>query len=155
MDGPANDRRMKSRREPRPRCRRAVPARRAAARAVSMRALQPPAAEAGSLQSADDVRVRLHHIPDEAAAVVLDHQKDRALVDAEIVVVEPAVVGIDGSFSYEGSLLPERRVERVEESVLLIEGVAIARFHFGDGGNDELRSKRDRSDRGGRRDRAV
>src|SRR5262245_3627192 len=53
---------------------------------------QPAAGEARALQAATDVRIALHQLPDEAAAVVLDHRHDRPLVDAEIVAVDPADV---------------------------------------------------------------
>ena len=45
-----------------------------------------------------------HHVPDQPAAVVLDHRQDRALVDAEIVAVEPAAAGHDGGRACSGTL---------------------------------------------------
>src|SRR5262249_36407701 len=53
------------------------------------RLCEPAAGEARALQSAPDVRIALHELPDEAAAIVLDHRHDRALVDAEVVGVDP------------------------------------------------------------------
>src|SRR5262245_42482904 len=62
------------------------------ARLLRRRGRQPAAGEACALQAATNVRVTLHQLPDEPAAIVLDHRHDRALVDAEIVAVDPADV---------------------------------------------------------------
>src|SRR6185312_1982238 len=90
---------------------------------------EPAAAETGTLQAANDVRVGFHHVPDESAAVVLDHDQDGALVDAEIVDVEPAERGVDGA----GLLLAlrgEGRIEGVDEAVGLVQLVAVDLAHL-------------------------
>src|SRR5579862_3848752 len=50
--------------------------------------LQPAALEAGALETPPDVLIIPHDAPDEVAAVVLEHDEDRSLVNREIVVVE-------------------------------------------------------------------
>ena len=58
-------------------------------------AAEPAAGKARPLEPAAEMRIAAHHLPDEAAAVILDHRQDRALVDAEIVGVVPALARHD------------------------------------------------------------
>src|SRR5581483_2839787 len=49
------------------------------------RPLQPAAPEAGAAQPRNHRRAAAHEVPDEAGAVVFNHQHHRPLVDAELV----------------------------------------------------------------------
>src|SRR3546814_15501479 len=53
------------------------------------RALKPAAGEARALQSGDDRRVASHIFPYKISAMVGDHRQNRALIDAEIIGIEP------------------------------------------------------------------
>src|SRR3546814_5420698 len=59
------------------------------------RALKPAAGEARALQSGDDRRVASHIFPYKISAMVGDHRQNRALIDAEIIGIEPPQFGID------------------------------------------------------------
>src|SRR5207253_8434770 len=72
----------------RPRSRR--PPARATGEALVRGSVEPSAREARPLQPLHDVRILAHRSPDELRPVVFDHRDDRALVDPEIVDVDPA-----------------------------------------------------------------
>src|SRR5512145_169251 len=57
-------------------------------------ARQPPSAEPRATEAGFDVRTAPHEPPDEIGAPVLDHEQDRALIDTEVVAIEPAEGGI-------------------------------------------------------------
>ena len=65
-------------------------------RRVADRRLQPAAREAGAAQPRDDVRAPTHDVPDQAGAVVFDHQHHGPLVDAELVLRDPPARGAAG-----------------------------------------------------------
>src|SRR6516225_8567226 len=74
------------------RARAKLTAARPRARPQSLSGCEPAARESGALQPLTEVRIGAHHPPDEIAAVVLDHGDDRALVDPDVVRVNPAGV---------------------------------------------------------------
>src|SRR6185295_2135365 len=78
---------------------------------------EPAPGEAGALQAAPKICVLAHHAPDERAAMVFDHRQDRALVDPDVVVGDPAEVADDAAVP-ERDVERERPVEGVEEAVL-------------------------------------
>src|SRR5688500_18355324 len=53
----------------------------------------PAAGEARAAESTNDVRVLLHELPQESGAMILDHRHDGALIDPDVVVIEPAFAG--------------------------------------------------------------
>lgn len=81
------------------------------------RSAQPPALEAGASQPAHDPRAPLHSFPDRSGAVVLDHQRERTLVDAIDPRADPArllairgwIGGIEGGFVENAQSLEEIR----------------------------------------------
>ena len=87
------------------------------------------------------MRILLHYVPHQSTAVVLDHDDDRSLIDAEVVDVEPAQIGIDGSVLRRAAV---SRVERIGKSVLPVERRTIAALHLLHRGNGDLRSECDR-----------
>src|SRR5258706_334098 len=58
---------------------------------------QPSPRKPRPLQSRDDVRILPHRLPNQAAAIVLDHGQDRPFVDAEVIDVEPTLLGNDAA----------------------------------------------------------
>src|SRR5678816_2284338 len=95
------------------------------ARLLRRRLRQPTAGEARALQAATNVRIALHQLPDETAAIVLDHRHDRALVDAEVVAVDPADVLDNLAVTQRHVGEREARVHRIEEAVLLIQALCL------------------------------
>src|SRR6476660_4135498 len=65
---------------------------RAPSRSVRARGLggEPAAFEAGAPESDSQLPAAAHRRPDQAGAMVLDHEHGRALVDAEMVRRDPA-----------------------------------------------------------------
>src|SRR3954470_18048078 len=84
---------------------------------ISHSALRKPSTrKPSSLEPADNVGIPAHHAPHEIGAKVLDHRENRALIDAEVIDVEPAERRIHSP----DVLLPgggERGIEGVEEAV--------------------------------------
>src|SRR5439155_25687587 len=68
---------------------------------------EPSPHEPGPAQAPHDVGIAAHQPPDELRAVVFGHREDGALVNAQVVDVEPAG----------GARLGERGVEGVAEAV--------------------------------------
>src|SRR5205823_9011447 len=80
---------------------------------------EPAAFEAGAHQALTHVRILAHHAPDHRAAIVFDHREDRALVDAEIIAVDPAESGNVAAMA-QWALEIEAAIERIEKAVLRI-----------------------------------
>src|SRR3546814_14128195 len=89
------------------------------------RALKPAAGEARALQSGDDRRVASHIFPYKISAMVGDHRQNRALIDAEIIGIEPPQFGIDDRMR-RGVRKDVARVETVEETIFAVEPPARA-----------------------------
>src|SRR5712691_7189889 len=70
-------------------------------------AAQPSSRKSRSLQPAHDMRILLHDFPNQSTAIVLDHDDDRSLVNAEVVVVEPAEGSVDGA-GFDGAAFQRR-----------------------------------------------
>src|SRR5262245_56102924 len=103
------------------------------------RLAEPTAGENGTLQAATAVRIALHQMPDESAAVVLDHRHDRPLVDAEVVAVDPADVLDELTVTQRHVGEGEARVHRIEEAVLLIQVLAEAHAEGADRRDHDFR----------------
>src|SRR3546814_19940376 len=84
------------------------------------RALKPAAGEARALQSGDDRRVASHIFPYKISAMVGDHRQNRALIDAEIIGIEPPQYGIDDRMR-RGVRKGVARVETVEETIFAVD----------------------------------
>src|SRR4051812_14057243 len=76
------------------------------------RALEPTTEEAGAPQAAADHGIAAHRAPHEAAAMVLHHREDRALVDAEVVGRDPTEAGLALAPMQARVVVLEARVER-------------------------------------------
>src|SRR5438132_8778696 len=76
---------------------------------------QPTAGEAGFFQPRLDVRILPHRLPNQIRSIILDHRYDRALVDTEIVSVEPTYAGNDPPVLCRSR--NERRIEIIDEPV--------------------------------------
>src|SRR5207253_5931841 len=85
--------------------------------------------------------------------IVLDHCDDRALIDAEVVGVEPPDAGNDAAVLRRSS--NESRIEIIYEPVIGKKIVAVFFAHRDQCGNRDLRRKRHRSTRGGRCDCTI
>src|SRR5215212_830913 len=85
----------------------------------------PPTPKPCPLHPPHDVGIPPHRPPDEATAGVLDHGDDGALVDTEIVDVEPAELRVDAAV-LELLRAAQRRVEGVDEAVVRVEVRAVA-----------------------------
>src|SRR5690606_5303859 len=109
---------------------RAVPASRAPP-------LQPAAGEARPAEAAHHVLVVPHQIPDHARAMVLDHEQDGTLVDADVVVVEPTDARNDAT-ARRAARAGEREVECIAEAVLTVEPRAERTVHLPECGNRDL-----------------
>src|SRR5690606_35726335 len=108
------------------------------------------APEAGALESAPDMCVPAHDVPDKASPPVLNHAYDRSLVDAQIIAIDPAEP-IDNAPVHEvRHRLIERRVEGIEKPVLGVDRLAVARPHPLQRGNGDLRRKRNGAAKRGR-----
>src|SRR4029450_4521675 len=71
--------------------------------------LKPTAAKSRPPQSSDDRRAAAHDVPEQSSPVVLDHQHDRPLIDAEVIRRDPPTrLAIR-----HGKRLIERRLEPV------------------------------------------
>src|SRR5688500_5431137 len=77
--------------------------------------VDPAAREARAAQSTNDVRILLHQFPDERRSMVLDHGDDGALVDAEVVVVEPAFAVNGPATAQSHRRILQRRVEGIKK----------------------------------------
>src|SRR5438045_5584429 len=117
--------------------------------------LQPSSRKPCTLQAALDVRTLTHQPPDEARAVILDHGDDWTLIDAEVVVVEPADAVDDVALLCAPAGVVIGGVEGVEKSVLAEERITVFAAHRPQGGHGNLGSERQRASRSGRRKRAV
>src|SRR5438132_4643235 len=96
---------------------RSRPSRAPARRRSVARALEPSARKTGAPESPDDVRILAECPPYELRPVILDHGDDGALVDPELIAVEPADPGYDPSVLDGDARVGQRRIERVHESV--------------------------------------
>ena len=67
---------------------------------------QPATAEAGTGQAGPDVRVRAHQAPDVIGAKILNHQENGALIDCDIVVIEPPLPVLAAKDRLKASLKP-------------------------------------------------
>src|SRR4029079_19310233 len=103
---------------------------------------KPDPSEAGALETVAHARVPAHHAPDEAAAIVLDHAKERALVDAQIVVIDPSDTGDATSMAQCHVREREAWIERIEEAVRPVDVLAEPMIHVEHGRNRELRRER-------------
>src|SRR5690606_26888127 len=95
-----------------------------------------------------------HQIPDHARAMVLDHEQDGTLVDADVVVVEPTDAWNDAT-ARRAARAGEREVECIAEAVLTVEPRAERTVHLPECGNRDLGREGDGAARRGRCDRAV
>src|SRR3954466_2781971 len=116
---------------------------------------QPSAREAGATETARDVRVGAQEAPDEISAMVLDHEEDWSLVDAEIVEVEPAEPRCDPPLRDAQGGIGEAGVECVDEAVPSKQRIAVLAAHRHERRDRDLRREWDRSADRGRRDGAV
>src|SRR3954453_5933185 len=83
---------------------------------------EPASGETGPAQAPDEGGTTAHQVPQEAAAVVLDHQGDRPLVDPVVVGRHPAVVApLDREAPVEGRL-EAVRLEHAEIQPLEVPG---------------------------------
>src|SRR3954452_15655812 len=80
-------------------------------------ASKPPTGEPGALEPTPDRRHAPHVPPDEVVAMVGGLQQDRPLVDAEIVLRDPAVLRVDSTGVHLHPAVGEARVEGVLEAV--------------------------------------
>src|SRR2546423_6726180 len=117
--------------------------------------LQPTSREASPLQAALDVGTLPHEAPDETRAIVLDHADDRALIDAEIIVVEPTQAVDDMTLLGAKACVVVGRIERVEKAILAEERITVLDAHRLERGHGDFRSEGHRAAGGRRRDRAV
>src|SRR5439155_4593489 len=78
--------------------------------------LQPAAVESGALEPAPDHRVLTQRPPHQTAPIVLDHGDDRALIDPQLIVVEPAHPRRHAPLG-DRYVDVQRRIERVHEAV--------------------------------------
>src|SRR5689334_17358699 len=78
---------------------------------------EPAAGESGAAEAARQMWIAAHETPHELGALVLDHEEDGSLVDAEVVRVEPADAGMDAALRDSDAAVGERRVEGVDEAV--------------------------------------
>src|SRR5688572_25247680 len=90
---------------------------------------EPSAGEARALETPDDVLIGLHDVPYEPRSIVLDHDQDRPLVDAEVVDVEPAECGIDRAHCLLARC-GESWVERIEKPVRSEQFYAVRSTHL-------------------------
>src|SRR5258708_14790007 len=88
-------------------------------------ALQPAAREPRALEAAPDMRILPHRAPHEVAAMVLDHGDDRSLVDAEIVIIDPAEAR-NATPVMQRHVVVEARIECIEKSILRVDMLAVA-----------------------------
>src|SRR4029453_736580 len=72
-----------------------------------VRVLKPPARKTPPPQPSYEGRTTAHDVPDQAGAVVLDHQHHRPLIDAEVVRGDPPA----GRAVVHRKRLVERRLE--------------------------------------------
>src|SRR3546814_7405720 len=90
------------------------------------------------------MRVFPHHLPHQSAAIILHHREDRSLIDAEIVVRDPTVDGVDRARFRPEIGKGEARVERVLETIARIKPGPILRAHRHQRGDRYLGRKGDR-----------
>src|SRR6266513_3104695 len=115
------------------------------------RLLEPPARESGALQALAHVRVAVHDSPHQRRTIVLDHRQYRSLIDADVVLVNPA-----RERRLWWALRPgEAGVERVQEPVRGVDRGAEAVVHLERCGQHDLGGKGERADGGGWGDGAV
>src|SRR5688500_15026705 len=91
--------------------------------------LDPATGASRAAKSANDVRVSLHKLPHQPGAMVLDHGDDGALVDAEVVVVEPPSVLNGPAAAQPHRGIPQRRVEGIEKTESRVQVVAVPLAH--------------------------
>ena len=87
--------------------------------------------------------------------MVLDHDHDRPLVDAQIVAVDPAHARHDPPVLQPALTLCQGRIEGIEEAELGIDAGAVAGLHRFQAGGDRGRGERHRGHRRCRGDGAV
>src|SRR4030095_16464768 len=108
--------------------------------------LKPTAAKSRPPQSSDDRRAAAHDVPEQSGPVVLDHQHDRPLIDAEVMRRDPPT----RRAIRHGKRLIERRLEPILPGHPQVHSGKVP-----DGRDDDFRSKRERGDDDPRGDSAV
>src|SRR4029079_1526072 len=78
---------------------------------------EPSTSEAGTPQSAAQVRILAHHAPNEPGVPILNHGDDRALVDAEVVACDPTETW-DAPSVHERNVEVEARIEGIEKTII-------------------------------------
>src|SRR5215218_1794710 len=121
----------------------------------SARVGEPAALEPGALEAAPQRLAMTHRVPDVLVAVVADHREDGTLVDADAVVGDPAEGRIDPAVAELDIGGGEAAVERIDESELRVDELAVARMHLLDGRDHDLGRERQRRQRSGGGDGAV
>src|SRR4029450_6930969 len=136
-----------------PRCQLRLHLRRSTARQIVIAVialykprLKPTTAKSRPPQSSDDRRTAAHNVPEQSGPVVLDHQHDRSLIDAEVTRRDPPTRWA----IRHGKRLIERRLEPVFRGHPQVHSGKVSH-----GRNDDFRSKRERSDDDPRGDSAV
>src|SRR6185312_16786749 len=76
---------------------------------------EPTTRKSGFFQSRDDVRIGSHRPPDQIRSIVLDHGDDRALIDPQIISIEPTESGRDATVLRRAA--HQRRIEIIDESI--------------------------------------
>src|SRR4029450_907910 len=99
--------------------------------------LKPTAAKSRLPQSSDDRRAAAHDIPEQSGPVVLDHQHDRPLIDAEVIRRDPPT----SRAIRHGKRLIERPLESVFRGHPQVHSGKVPH-----GRDDDFRSKRERGD---------
>src|SRR4030095_2410806 len=117
--------------------------------------VEPAALEPGALEPAAQRLAVAHAVPDELVAVVADHRKDGALVDADAVPGDPAERRVDAPVAELDVGGGQAPVERIDEAVLRIDVLAVARMHLLDGRDHDLGREGQRRKGRGWRDGAV
>src|SRR4051794_22285121 len=87
--------------------------------AALCRSVQPPAGKSGAQQCPPDRRHATHVSPDEIVAMIRRLEKNRALIDAEVIGRDPTVLRIDRAAIDLGVGIAEARVEAVLEPVFV------------------------------------
>src|SRR5256886_15268256 len=98
-------------------------------RTCSLRCGEPAPGEPSTLEAATQVRILLHHAPDQCAALVLDHRANGPLIDAQVVDIDPSEAR-DAAAMAERDVEMEVRVECIDKAIFRIDVLAKAAIHF-------------------------
>src|SRR4029450_13197559 len=127
-----------------PRCQLRLHLRRSTARQIVIAVialykprLKPTTAKSRPPQSSDDRRTAAHNVPEQSGPVVLDHQHDRSLIDAEVTRRDPPTRWA----IRHGKRLIERRLEPIFRGHPQVHSGKIPHRR-----DDDFRSKRERGD---------